>query len=164
MCVCVPLVYCIVRLHVCVHTLLLTYLFLSLSFISPTPPLTPLSTCYLAISSRVIPPSPSPHVILSPPSLSFPTCYPPSSLPPPSPGFDPSGQPVFLRDIWPSREELQEVERKHVLPAMFKEVYAKITHGNESWNQLRAPNSQLYPWNETSTYIKSPPFFDKMVR
>ncbi|KAL5469426.1 hypothetical protein EMCRGX_G030680 [Ephydatia muelleri] len=77
-------------------------------------------------------------------------------------GMDPSGQPVFLRDIWPSREELQEVERKHVLPAMFKEVYAKITQGNNSWNELQAPVSQLYPWSESSTYIKSPPFFDNM--
>ncbi|KAL5469428.1 hypothetical protein EMCRGX_G030682 [Ephydatia muelleri] len=79
-------------------------------------------------------------------------------------GMDPSGQPVFLRDIWPSREELQEVERKHVLPAMFKEVYAKITQGNNSWNELQAPMSQLYPWSESSTYIKSPPFFDNMSR
>ena len=62
-------------------------------------------------------------------------------------------QGVYLRDIWPSREELQEIERKRVLPAMFEEVYSKLTEGNEHWNGLNAPDTQLYPWNEKSTYI-----------
>jgi len=79
-------------------------------------------------------------------------------------GTNSSGQEVFLRDIWPSREEIQEVERKHVIPAMFKEVYARIQHGNERWNKLDAPESMLYPWDPKSTYIKSPPFFEEMTR
>ena len=73
------------------------------------------------------------------------------------------GKPVYLRDIWPSWEELQEIERKHVLPAMFQEVYSKITEGNERWNDLYAPDTMLYPWNEKSTYIQKPPFFTGMV-
>ena len=73
------------------------------------------------------------------------------------------GKPVYLRDIWPSREELQEIERKHVLPVMFQEVYSKITEGNERWNGLSAPDTQLYPWDEKSTYIQKPPFFTEMV-
>ena len=70
---------------------------------------------------------------------------------------------MYLRDIWPSREEIQEIERKHVLPAMFEEVYSKLTKGNEHWNGLNAPDTQLYPWDEKSTYIQKPPFFAGMV-
>ena len=78
-------------------------------------------------------------------------------------GHDPSGLPVYLRDIWPTREQIHAVEQKYVLPAMFKEVYSKITNGNAQWNSLNAPDSLLYPWDEQSTYIKSPPFFADMT-
>ena len=57
----------------------------------------------------------------------------------------------------------QETERKYVIPAMFNEVYSKVKFGNPSWNSLEASDSMLYPWDEKSTYIKSPPFFDNMV-
>ncbi|XP_064644944.1 cytoplasmic aconitate hydratase-like isoform X2 [Lineus longissimus] len=79
-------------------------------------------------------------------------------------GTNKDGKPVFLRDIWPTREEIQEVERKFVIPSMFKEVYSKIQFGNERWNALEAPESLLYPWDVASTYIKSPPFFVEMTR
>ncbi|TRY70840.1 hypothetical protein TCAL_01219 [Tigriopus californicus] len=79
-------------------------------------------------------------------------------------GHDADNKPVFLRDIWPSREEIQAVEKKHVIPSMFEEVYSKITTGNERWNKLEAPEGKLYPWDEKSTYIKSPPFFDGMTK
>eukprot|EP00092_Neocalanus_flemingeri_P037142 GFUD01040430.1.p1 GENE.GFUD01040430.1~~GFUD01040430.1.p1 ORF type:complete len:895 (-),score=230.76 GFUD01040430.1:278-2962(-) len=74
-----------------------------------------------------------------------------------------NGKEVFLRDIWPSRDEIQAVETKYVIPAMFQEVYAKITTGNPNWNKLSAPSSTLYPWDTSSTYIKSPPFFAGMT-
>ena len=80
-----------------------------------------------------------------------------------SPGFDNSGAPVYLRDIWPSRLEVQEVERQHVLPAMFKETYAKVTDGNKNWNDLEVSPSILYPWDPSSTYIQCPPFFDNLT-
>ncbi|KAM7449009.1 Aconitate hydratase mitochondrial [Porites harrisoni] len=79
-------------------------------------------------------------------------------------GISKDGKEVFLREIWPTREELQEVERQFVIPAMFKEVYAKVTTGNPRWNSLEAPDSMLYPWDENSTYIKHPPFFQSMVK
>jgi len=79
-------------------------------------------------------------------------------------GTNAEGKPVFLRDIWPSRDEIQAVERKYVIPAMFKEVYSRIQHGNQRWNSLDAPDSMLYPWDVKSTYIQSPPFFEKMER
>ena len=79
-------------------------------------------------------------------------------------GFDADNKPIFLRDIWPSRAEIQAVERKVVIPQMFKEVYEKMTTGNENWNKLQAPEGQLYPWDTNSTYIKSPPFFEGMTK
>ncbi|KAG7461910.1 hypothetical protein MATL_G00196130 [Megalops atlanticus] len=77
---------------------------------------------------------------------------------------NPQGKEIFLRDIWPTREEIQEVERDFVIPAMFKEVYAKIENMNERWNSLKAPSDKLYTWDPKSTYIKSPPFFDGLTR
>lgn len=74
-----------------------------------------------------------------------------------------NGKEVFLRDIWPSRDEIQAVETKFVIPAMFQEVYQKITTGNPNWNKLSAPTSILYPWDTSSTYIKHPPFFSGMT-
>uniref|UniRef100_A0A3P9C4Z7 aconitate hydratase n=1 Tax=Maylandia zebra TaxID=106582 RepID=A0A3P9C4Z7_9CICH len=74
------------------------------------------------------------------------------------------GKDVFLRDIWPTREEIQAVERMFVIPSMFKEVYEKIEHVNERWNSLAAPSDKLYTWDPKSTYIKSPPFFDGLTR
>ncbi|CAH1186409.1 unnamed protein product [Phyllotreta striolata] len=79
-------------------------------------------------------------------------------------GHKPDGSPVFLRDIWPTRREIQTVEQKYVIPAMFDEVYKKIQTGSSSWQQLEAPSSELYPWSSASTYIKRPPFFDGMTK
>ncbi|XP_063704644.1 cytoplasmic aconitate hydratase-like [Culicoides brevitarsis] len=79
-------------------------------------------------------------------------------------GHNKAGNPVFLRDIWPTRQEIQAVEQKHVIPAMFKEVYAKIEQGSPAWQGLQAPSGKLYPWDASSTYIKHPPFFENMTR
>lgn len=75
-----------------------------------------------------------------------------------------AGREVFLRDIWPTREEIQAVERTFVIPSMFKEVYEKIENVNERWNSLAAPSDKLYTWDPKSTYIKSPPFFDGLTK
>uniref|UniRef100_A0A3Q1C6D2 Cytoplasmic aconitate hydratase n=1 Tax=Amphiprion ocellaris TaxID=80972 RepID=A0A3Q1C6D2_AMPOC len=74
------------------------------------------------------------------------------------------GRQIFLRDIWPTREEIQAVERTFVIPSMFKEVYEKIEKVNERWNSLVAPSDKLYTWDPQSTYIKSPPFFDGLLQ
>lgn len=79
-------------------------------------------------------------------------------------GTKPDGTKVFLRDIWPTRAQIQAVEQKHVIPVMFKEVYAKIEAGSDSWQSLNAPLGKLYPWSGESTYIKRPPFFDGMTK
>lgn len=77
-------------------------------------------------------------------------------------GYDKAAKAVYLRDIWPRRDEIAELEKNHVLPAMFKEVYSRIQNGSDYWNGLEAPDTVLYPWDSSSTYIKSPPFFEKM--
>lgn len=79
-------------------------------------------------------------------------------------GTNSSGKPVFLCDIWPTRDEIQAVESAHVIPAMFREVYARIENGSNSWQSLSAPEGKLYPWDSDSTYIKKPPFFDGMTK
>ena len=58
---------------------------------------------------------------------------------------------VFLRDIWPKRDELQAVEKKFVIPRLFQEVYSKITTGNERWNKLEVPLGQNYEWEEDNS-------------
>eukprot|EP01118_Nematostelium_gracile_P015317 TRINITY_DN6112_c0_g1_i1.p1 TRINITY_DN6112_c0_g1~~TRINITY_DN6112_c0_g1_i1.p1 ORF type:complete len:909 (-),score=311.78 TRINITY_DN6112_c0_g1_i1:17-2686(-) len=72
--------------------------------------------------------------------------------------------PVYLRDIWPSHEEVSAVVAKNVVKEMFTEVYSRVTQGTEEWNKLQAADSQLYPWDEKSTYIHSPPFFSSITR
>ncbi|XP_061727318.1 cytoplasmic aconitate hydratase-like [Cydia pomonella] len=74
------------------------------------------------------------------------------------------GSAVFLRDIWPTRADIQDVENKHVIPNMFKEVYEKIELGSPSWQALDVPKGKLYGWDPDSTYIKRPPFFDGMTK
>lgn len=74
------------------------------------------------------------------------------------------GSDVYLREIWPLRSEIQDVERQTVIPAMFRDVYARIENGSNTWRSLSAPEGQLYPWDPSSTYIKKPPFFDGMSK
>ncbi|XP_050799024.1 cytoplasmic aconitate hydratase [Gopherus flavomarginatus] len=78
-------------------------------------------------------------------------------------GVNAEGKEIFLKDLWPTRDEIQAVEHQYVIPGMFKEVYQKIETVNESWNALDAPSDTLYTWNPKSTYIKSPPFFENLT-
>ncbi|KAH8241239.1 hypothetical protein KR032_004538, partial [Drosophila birchii] len=79
-------------------------------------------------------------------------------------GVDANGKNVFLQDIWPTRSEIQEVENKHVIPAMFQEVYSKIEQGSQDWQTLQVSEGKLFSWSADSTYIKRPPFFEGMTR
>ncbi|XP_047365951.1 cytoplasmic aconitate hydratase-like isoform X1 [Vespa velutina] len=79
-------------------------------------------------------------------------------------GYKKDGTAIFLQDIWPTRKEIQNVEQKYVIPAMFKEVYEKIEKGSSSWANLVAPDGKLYPWDVNSTYIQKPPYFDKLEK
>lgn len=75
----------------------------------------------------------------------------------------PDGKDVYLKDIWPTREEVAKFEEEFVKPQFFKEVYANIEKGSKEWQQLVTPPTKLYPWDKESTYIKKAPFFDDMT-
>ncbi|MGD7036637.1 aconitate hydratase AcnA [Methylotuvimicrobium buryatense] len=70
------------------------------------------------------------------------------------------GKPVFLKDIWPTTEEIDEVVRKFVTPEMFRERYADVFTGTQAWQAIAVAGSERYQWNERSTYIRKPPFFE----
>ncbi|MBH8598571.1 aconitate hydratase AcnA [Thermoactinomyces sp. CICC 10523] len=74
-------------------------------------------------------------------------------------GHDPSGQPVYLKDIWPSSQEISDVMASAISAEQFRKQYAKVFDANERWNQLPTPKGVLYEWDEKSTYIQEPPFF-----
>jgi len=74
-------------------------------------------------------------------------------------GTGKDGQPVYLRDIWPSSEEIRDTIAINVTPEMFKRQYADVFDGNEIWNQIDGGDSDVYLWDEESTYIQEPPFF-----
>ena len=69
------------------------------------------------------------------------------------------GTPVYLRDIWPSSQEVQETISKHIRPAMFADGYDTIFSMSALWNAIQSGESQLYTWSENSTYLQEPPFF-----
>ncbi len=73
-------------------------------------------------------------------------------------GKDPTGQPVYLRDIWPSADEIRRAEEASVLPQMFTERYAEAMESNEKWNAIQVTDADLYSWDPNSTYIQEPPF------
>ncbi len=76
--------------------------------------------------------------------------------------YDPNGNPVYLRDIWPSQKEIKEYIEKSIKPEMFKEKYSNVFEGDERWKTLEAPSGTLFHWDPSSTYIRKPPFFDDM--
>ncbi|MCL6632791.1 MAG: aconitate hydratase AcnA [Alicyclobacillus herbarius] len=74
-------------------------------------------------------------------------------------GQDKDGNPVYLKDIWPSSNEVAEVIRSVITPDLFQKKYANVFNSNERWNALSSPEGELYQWDEASTYIQEPPFF-----
>ena len=75
-------------------------------------------------------------------------------------GTDPDGQPVFLKDIWPKNQEIEDLVRQHVKPQFYKSAYDQIFDGDEFWQNLKVAESTTFNWDEKSTYIKKPPYFD----
>ncbi|TCV97261.1 aconitase [Luteibacter rhizovicinus] len=72
------------------------------------------------------------------------------------------GKPVFLKDIWPSNQEISDTIAGAINPQMFKDSYADVFKGDSRWNQIASPDGDLYVWDD-STYIKNPPYFDGMT-
>ncbi|HXB68900.1 MAG TPA: aconitate hydratase AcnA [Candidatus Acidoferrales bacterium] len=78
-------------------------------------------------------------------------------------GIGSDGRPVYLRDIWPSNEEVAATVRAAVNRGMFEQEYAHVFEGDQNWRSMRIPTGGIYQWDEKSTYIKKPPYFDHMV-
>jgi aconitate hydratase len=78
-------------------------------------------------------------------------------------GTDQHGKPVYLADIWPSEQEIQEVLSSSLTAAMFRQQYANVFTGNEKWNSIPVPGGDLYAWDPNSTYIRNPPYFEGMT-
>ena len=74
-------------------------------------------------------------------------------------GEDQDGNPVFLRDIWPSSAEIQEFIAKNVTRKVFSEKYADVFKGDENWQAVQVPAGQTYAWDDNSTYVQNPPYF-----
>ena len=78
-------------------------------------------------------------------------------------GTDSAGKEVYLREIWPSPEEVQSVVKKSVKHDMFAKEYSEVFQGETQWNAFKVPEGDLYAWDDSSTYIKRAPYFDVMV-
>lgn len=78
-------------------------------------------------------------------------------------GNDLAGQPVYLKDIWPTSLEVQEAIRKNLTPEMFVEGYAALFSMSPDWQAIQSEPSELYSWKEDSTYIQEPPFFNQIT-
>ncbi|MDE3178826.1 MAG: aconitate hydratase AcnA [Acidobacteriota bacterium] len=74
-------------------------------------------------------------------------------------GSDRSGQPVFLREIWPSQKEIANAMEESINPEMFRRTYSNVWDGNASWNGIPVKGEELYAWRPESTYIQEPPYF-----
>ena len=79
-------------------------------------------------------------------------------------GDDAQGQPVYLKDIWPTEREIQETMLKAVKSEMFKAKYAHVFDGDERWRSLPIPTGERFAWSDDSTYIRNPPFFENLTR
>uniref|UniRef100_A0A8C2BJ39 aconitate hydratase n=1 Tax=Cyprinus carpio TaxID=7962 RepID=A0A8C2BJ39_CYPCA len=79
-------------------------------------------------------------------------------------GVNSEGKDVYLRDIWPSKEEVNHTEENIVIDSMFKELRSRMEKGSSFWNSLESAESALFPWDPKSTYIRCPSFFNKLSK
>ncbi len=77
-------------------------------------------------------------------------------------GTDSAGQPVYLRDLWPSAAEINALIDEHITADLFTSKYASVFAGDENWRNIPTAEDDLYPWDENSTYIHHPPFFQDL--
>ena len=77
-------------------------------------------------------------------------------------GKDKEGKHVFLKDIWPTNKEIEELILTSINADMFVKRYSNISEGSEEWSAIKTNDSNIYNWDDTSTYVKKPPFFENM--
>jgi aconitate hydratase len=78
-------------------------------------------------------------------------------------GISFDGGPVYLKDIWPTQQEVETAVRTSARTEFFAKEYAEVFAGDASWNSIKIPTGDIYEWTDDSTYIKQPPYFDDMV-
>ena len=76
-------------------------------------------------------------------------------------GKDKGGNDIFLKDIWPTNKEIEELILTSINAKMFSKRYSKISEGSNDWKKIKTTESSIYNWNDSSTYVKKPPFFEK---
>jgi aconitate hydratase len=79
-------------------------------------------------------------------------------------GSDTKGRPVYLRDIWPTPQEIEKTVRQAVTSEMYSKQYAQVFEGDAHWKSMPVPAGDIYQWDPKSTYIKMPPYFDNMPK
>ena len=78
-------------------------------------------------------------------------------------GTGSDGKPVFLADIWPSDQEVQDLLKRSIDSQMFRDSYASVFKGDDNWANIQVPAGKLYSWDAKSTYVKDPPYFEGMT-
>jgi aconitate hydratase len=79
-------------------------------------------------------------------------------------GIDKAGKPVFLKDIWPTQQEVRDVVKSCVKAEAFKRIYADVFTGDAHWQKLQVPTGDRFAWDSKSTYVKHPPYFENMPK
>ncbi len=79
-------------------------------------------------------------------------------------GEDKKGNDVYLKDIWPNLNDINNIVNRNVTPALFKKCYKNVTKGPSSWSKIKSNNSQLFTWQKKSTYIQEPPYFNDLAK
>jgi aconitate hydratase len=79
-------------------------------------------------------------------------------------GNDPAGKPVYLKDIWPTPQEIESTVRSSVTSSQYSKQYSEVFEGDAHWKSLTVPQGDIYKWDPKSTYIKLPPYFDNMPK
>jgi len=77
-------------------------------------------------------------------------------------GTDKDGKDVFMKDVWPSNKEIEELIKSSITADMFKTRYGNVAEGPEEWQKINVDESSIYNWNDGSTYVKKPPFFENL--
>ena len=77
-------------------------------------------------------------------------------------GKDKNGKDIFMKDIWPSNKEIEETLKSSLSPEMFIKRYSNVSEGPKQWQQIKTEKSSIYKWEDNSTYVKKPPFFDNL--
>jgi aconitate hydratase len=79
-------------------------------------------------------------------------------------GEDQDGNPVYLKDLWPSQKEVQDTVSANIDSTMFKNSYGSVFEGDANWKEIDSPEGEIYTWDDASTYVKNPPYFEGMTK